>query len=266
MADISYGLQLTSTPVDSGPDYNVFSSLNCTDYTFKGVITLETTESIDYLTMDESASCIKLQSRGNCLNEVVSGSTPSSSSYNTHIITLTQKNGAGPEFIVSETSGSLFTFLETVELGSQGATVGIEPDYNTVGIRLRSSGTCNTSVTKNISGSAPPPSPTPTPTPGPTPTPSPTPGPTATPAPTPASCFAVDMYQSDINATDACCNVFATVAHLNGTSLLTATVAYESLGCSTVLSTPTWMTQDTNSYYYWNGSSFTGPTSCPGCP
>ena len=256
MALISYGIQLTSTPTSAGPGFNVFYSTDCVGYTFAGVVTLPQSGSIEYLDIEETSTCIKLVSRGNCQNEVVSGSTPSSSSYTTQLATLYTKNGAGPEFIVSEDTGSgLFNTFDTIELAAQGATAPIEPSADALAIRFRSNGVCQTSQTIQIAGPTPTPSPTPSPTPTPAPV-TPTPTPSPTPQPTPASCFPVDMFQSPFSATDACCNVISTVAYLNGTSLLTATVAYDGLGCSTVLSTPTWMTQDTTNYYYWNGSSF----------
>lgn len=268
MALISYGIQLTSTPVNSGPSYRVYYSTNCSSYTEAGVVTLRNTSDIGYVDIEETSTCVKLVSIGNCTNEVVSGSTPSSSSYNTHLVTLTQKNGSGPEFIVSQDTGSgLFTYLDTIELAAQGATSTIEPSTSALAVRLRSNGVCQTTETVQIGGVTPTPTAVP-PTPTPTPTPSPTPAPTSTPQPTPSSCFAVDVYQSPFSATDACCNVVSTVAYLNGTSLSTATVAYSqrNFNCSDVLSEPTWMTQDTSNYYFWNGSSFSGPTSCPGCP
>ena len=268
MALISYGIQLTSTPVNSGPQYAVSYSTNCTTYTYAGLVTLPSSGSIANVDIEETSTCIKLASVGNCTNEVVSGSTPSSSSYTTHLVTLTQKNGAGPEFIVSQDTGSgLFSTFDTIELASQGATAPIEPDASAIAVRFRSNGVCQTTETVQIGGVTPTPTAVP-PTPTPTPTIGPTPVPTSTPQPTPSSCFAVDVYQSPFSATDACCNVISTVAYLNGTSLATATVAYSqrNFNCSDVLSEPTWMTQDTQDYYFWNGSSFSLPVSCPGCP
>lgn len=193
MALISYGIQLTSKAVNAGPVFNVYYSTDCSSYTYAGRVNLQTTSSIDYANVEETSTCIKLESVGNCSNEVVSGSSPSSSSYNTHLITLIEKNGAGPEFIVSETSSSLFTYLDTIELASEGASAVIEPDPQSVAIRLRSNGVCQTTQTRIISGSVPLPTPTPTATVGPTPTatavpptPTPTPSPTG-PTPTPTA-------------------------------------------------------------------------------
>jgi hypothetical protein len=215
MALISYGIQLTSTPVNSGPKYAVSYSTNCTTYTYAGVITLQDTASIGYADIEETSTCIKLSSIGNCTNEVVSGSSPSTSSYNTHLITLTQKNGSGPEFIVSETSSSLFTYLDTIELASQGATATIEPSTSSVAIRLRSNGVCQTNVVKYI-GTEPIPTPTPTAAP-PTPTPS---GQTPTPVPpTPTPTFpgvSVNIYRAKNTGTVAGSSVTFNAA-LDGT-------------------------------------------------
>ena len=107
MALTYYQIQLSSTSPNDGPSYSVFYSNNCVDYLFAGNVTLPTTESIEYVQVQDWTNCIKLQSVGNCTNNVVSGSSPSTSSYNTQLVTLTQKNGAGPEFVVNETTESL---------------------------------------------------------------------------------------------------------------------------------------------------------------
>jgi len=268
MALISYGIQLTSKAVNAGPSFAVEYSTDCVNYTFAGRVTLQNTASIDYVDIEETSTCIKLTSRGNCQNEVVSGSTPSSSSYNTHLATLTQKNGSGPEFIVSQDTGSgLFNAFDTIELAAQGASTPIEPDENALAVRFRSNGVCQTSQTIQIAGPTPTPSPTPSPTPVP-PTPSPTPAPTATPGPTPTTCYTFyTIYKSNLSATDACCNQNITgPVYLNGTSLATATAVYSSNDCSTLEQVPGYYTQNLYDYYYWTGASLVGPTSCPGCP
>ena len=268
MALISYGIQLTSKAVNAGPSFAVEYSTDCVNYTFAGRVTLQNTASIDYVDIEETSTCIKLQSVGNCENYVVSGSSPSTSSYNTHLATLTQKNGSGPEFIVSEDTGSgLFSTFDTIELAAQGATAPIEPDVNAVAIRFRSNGVCQTSQTIQIAGPTPTPSPTPSPTPAP-PTPSPTPAPTATPGPTPTTCITFyTIYKSNLSATDACCNQNITgPVYLNGLSLATATAVYSSNDCSTLEQVPGYYTQNLYDYYYWTGASLVGPTSCPGCP
>lgn len=176
MALTYYQIQLNSTSENDGPDYAVYYSNNCVDYLFAGRVSLPTTESIAYAQVQDWTNCIKLESVGNCTNYVVSGSSPSTSSYNTQLVTLTQKNGAGPEFIVNETTQSLFTYLDTVELASEGATAAIEPADNAIAIRLRSTGICSTTETVQIGDFVPTPTPSvPTPTPTPSPTPSPTP-------------------------------------------------------------------------------------------
>lgn len=165
-----YKLQLTSTSANAGPSYSVFYSSDCTNYTFAGRVVLETTESIEYLQMENTSTCIKLQSSGECENFVVSGSSPSTSSYNTQRITLTNKNGAGPEFTVFENTGSLFTYVTQVELLGQGSTATFEAGTPLNAVRLRSSGVCTNQVDVQIEVI---PTPTPTPTPSPTPAPDP---------------------------------------------------------------------------------------------
>lgn len=268
MALISYGIQLTSTPVNSGPSYRVYYSTNCSSYTEAGVVTLRNTSDIGYVDIEETSTCVKLVSIGNCTNEVVSGSTPSSSSYNTHLVTLTQKNGAGPEFIVSQDTGSgLFSYLDTIELAAQGATSTIEPSTSALAVRFRSNGVCQTTQTVQIGGVTPTPTAVP-PTPTPTPTIGPTPTPTATPAPTPSTCYTFyTIYKSTLSATDACCNQNITEpVYLDNTSLATATVVYSVPNCSTLEPNPGYYTQNLFDYYYWTGASLVGPTSCPGCP
>jgi len=267
MALISYRIQLTSAPVDAGPEYFVFYSTDCSSYTFAGSVNLYDTSTIDYVDVEETSTCIKLKSLGNCTNEVVSGSSPSSSSYNTHLVTLTQKNGSGPEFIVSENTSSLFTYLDTIELASQGATSPINPDSSALAVRFRSNGVCISEKTVQIGGTTP--TPTPTPTSTPTPTPTATIGPTPTPTPTPnSSCFTFyTIYGSTSSATDACCNQFSTKpVYLDASSLATATAVFADSTCTTLRSTPTYYTQNLNDYYYWTGASLVGPTTCPGCP
>lgn len=269
MALISYSLQLSSTSQNNGPGYNVFYSSNCTEYVFAGTVELPTTASIDYIDIDDSSTCIKLQSRGNCSNEVVSGSTPSSSSYNTYLITLTQKNGAGPNFGVFENTGSLYTYVKDAEL-AQGGTTTFEAGTPLNAVRLRSQGVCTNQKEVQVEFvPTPTPSPTPVPTATPTPAPpTPTPAPTSTPAPTPSTCITFyTIYKSTLSATDACCNQNITgPVYLNGLSLATATVVYSVPDCSTLEPNPGYYTQNLYDYYYWTGASLVGPTSCPGCP
>lgn len=267
MALTSYAIQMTSTPVNSGPNYYVYYSTDCSSYTFAGTVNLPDLGSVDYVDVEETQTCIKLLSIGLCSNEVVSGSSPSSSSYNTHIVTLTQKNGAGPEFIVSQQTGSLFNYLDTIELQSQGAQAPIEPDVSATAIRLRSNGVCTTTKTYQIGGVTPTPTPSPTPTPTPTATPGVTPTPTPTPTSNPSCYTFYTIYGSTLSATDACCNITLTnPVFLDASSLGTATAVYTDNTCSTLRSTPTYYTQNLNDYYYWTGASLVGPTSCPGCP
>jgi|14_taG_2_1085336.scaffolds.fasta_scaffold74695_1 hypothetical protein len=269
MALISYGIQLTSTSANAGPEYNVFYSTDCVGYTFAGIADLPNTSSIEYLDIEETSTCIRLVSRGGCQNGVVSGSSPSADAYNTYELTLTQKNGAGPEFIVSENTGSgLYNTFDTIELPAQGSTAIVNPSPEALAIRLRSNGVCTTTQDIIISSSVAPtptPTPSPSPTPGPTPTPSPTPGPTPTPAP---NCFTFyTIYSSTLSATDACCNQFQTKpVFLDASSLATATTVYDNATCTALRTTQTYYTQNLSDYYFWTGASLVGPTGCPGCP
>lgn len=267
MALISYSIQLSTPPSSSGPGYNVFYSTNCTEYTLGGIVNLPTTESIDYIELEETATCIKLVSRGNCQNEVVSGSTPSSSSYNTHLVTLTEKNGAGPDFLVYENTGSLYTYVATAELAA-GGTFAFEAGTPLNAVRLRSNGVCTNQKEVFL---VQPPTPTPPPV-TPTPTPSPTPGPvtpTPTPQPTaPPNCYTfTTIYSSVDSALDVCCLLSNTkTVTINATSLALATAVYDDDNCGRLRTIPTYYTQNLNDYYYWNGLTFQGPFSCPGCP
>lgn len=195
MALISYGIQLTSTPVNSGPVYAVSYSTNCTTYTYAGTVSLPTTASIATASIEETSTCIKLVSLGDCTNEVVSGSSPSSSSYHTAKVTLTEKNGAGPNFILSENTGSLYTYVANIELAAGGHYTW-EAGTPLNAVRLRSQGVCTNQVDVQVEFV---PTPTPSPTPGPTPTPGPV---TPTPIPTsaPVSCYGYVAYNTGSSA------------------------------------------------------------------
>ena len=179
MALIYYQIQLSSTSANAGPSYSVFYSSDCTSYTYAGRVILEDTSSVDYIQIEDTSTCIKLQSTGNCENQVVSGSSPSASSYNTYLITLTQKNGAGPNFRVFENTGSLYTYVKDAEL-AQGGTTTFEAGTPLNAVRLRSQGICTNQ--KEVQVEIPP---------------TPTPAPTATPAPTPLLIYS---YRSLKNA------------------------------------------------------------------
>ena len=171
MALTYYQIQLTSTSLNDGPSYSVFYSTSslCDDYTFAGRVVLETTESIEYIQVDTQTTCIKLQSAGDCENFVVSGSQPETSSYSTHKVTLTEKNGAGPNFTLFQNTGSLYQFVKNAELAAGGHTT-FEAGTPLNAVRLRSQGVCTNQ--KDVQVIIPP---TPTPTPSPTPAPTPLP-------------------------------------------------------------------------------------------
>ena len=98
MALINYSIQLSTTPVNSGPLYDVFYSSDCTTYIAAGQVQLPDTSAIGLVEIDDTFTCIKLQSSGNCFNNVVSGSSPSTSFYNTKLIELTYKGTTGPSY------------------------------------------------------------------------------------------------------------------------------------------------------------------------
>jgi hypothetical protein len=67
--------------------------------------------------------------------------------------------------------------------------------------------------------------------------------------------------------TQVCCEeVTANTFYLNTSSLSTATVVYSGDTCTTGLTFKYYFTQDFVNYYNWNGSTLSGPTSCPACP
>ena len=225
MALINYTIQLSTTPVNSGPYYDVLYSSDCTSYTSAGQVLLPDTSTLALVVIDDTFTCIKLQSSGNCGNNVVSGSSPSTSFYNTKLIELTYKGTTGPSYDMGySNNGTAFTPMYPIVLDNIGSTQSVEFPSGSVAMRLTAGEPCNTEVERAFipqptpTATAIPPTPTatsivstptptatynPTPTPtagGPTPTPSPTavtfptptPTPTATavvvtPTPTPAS-------------------------------------------------------------------------------
>lgn len=189
MALINYSIQLSSTPVNSGPLYDVFYSSDCSSYTSAGQVNLPTTESIELVQVDDSFTCIKLQSAGNCINNVVSGSSPSTSFYNTKLIELTYKGTTGPTYDMDYSNdGVTYTPMYPIALDNIGDTESVEFPSGSVAMRLTAGPPCDTEVVKPF---VPVITPTATPVPTSTPTPTPTavgPTPTATPIqPTPTA-------------------------------------------------------------------------------
>jgi hypothetical protein len=107
--------------------------------------------------------------------------------------------------------------------------------------------------------------PTNTATPTPTPTITSTPTPTPTPTPAPLPCFAVAV-QRGRNAEVACCTPISDTVYFNASTVEAATTYYgSSTDCSTVATGAQYFNTG-GVYYVWNGSSMSGPFTCPACP
>lgn len=90
---------------------------------------------------------------------------------------------------------------------------------------------------------------------------------TTTTTTTTVSCGSQVLYRSITDAEDVCCNTDRTITtYMDSNDISTATAIYANNACNSLRSTPSWYTADFNNYYYWSGSSLTGPTSCPACP
>ena len=100
---------------------------------------------------------------------------------------------------------------------------------------------------------------------------------TTTTTTTTAACHAVllygaayvDPFGDSLPGTpqNVCCaEVAAQTFYLNTSSLATATVVYLNDTCTTGLTFKYYLSDDFVNYYTWNGSTLTGPTTCPGCP
>ena len=198
MALINYSIQLTSTPVNSGPYYDVFYSVDCATYTPAGQVQLADTSSITIIQVEETSTCIRLQSSGNCTNYVVSGSSPEASLYNTKLIELTYKGTTGPNYDMSYSNdGAVYTPMYPITLDNIGDTESVDFPSGSFSMKLTAGEPCDTEVIKTfVPVVTPVPTATPTVTPGPTPTLTPTvtptptatgitPTPTVTPTPTP---------------------------------------------------------------------------------
>jgi hypothetical protein len=88
---------------------------------------------------------------------------------------------------------------------------------------------------------------------------------TTTTTTTTVVCGTQQLYYG-ISAQTACCDTFTTKAvYMNANDISSATIIYQDDTCSAVLSTNRYFTADFTEYYYWNGSTLTGPTTCPDC-
>jgi hypothetical protein len=108
--------------------------------------------------------------------------------------------------------------------------------------------------------------PTNTATPTPTPTITSTPTPTPTPTPAPLPCFAVEVAHSRFPI-NACCDTAPTTVYFNASTVEAATAYYgTSSDCSTLFDGTRVFSVGGGLYYTWNGSSMSGPLTCPTCP
>jgi|5B_taG_2_1085324.scaffolds.fasta_scaffold00131_33 hypothetical protein len=90
---------------------------------------------------------------------------------------------------------------------------------------------------------------------------------TTTTTTTTLTCGSQLLYRSITDAENVCCNTTRTVTtYMNSNDISTATAIYTDDTCSTLRTTPSWYTASFGEYYYWSGSSLTGPTTCPSCP
>ncbi len=88
---------------------------------------------------------------------------------------------------------------------------------------------------------------------------------TTTTTTTTVVCGTQQLYYG-ISAQTACCDTFTTkTVYMNANDISSATVIYQDDTCSAVLSTNRYFTADFTEYYYWNGTTLTGPTTCPDC-
>ena len=150
MALINYEIRLSSVPVKSGPTYDVYYSSDCSLYQYAGEVVLPTTQSRGFVQVDDTFTCIKLQSVGNCSNYVVSGSSPESSTYNTKLVELTEKGTTGPNYSLDYSDGGVFTPMDDIVLDNVGSKVAIDFPLNADGMKLTSQGVCDTEVSKSF--------------------------------------------------------------------------------------------------------------------
>lgn len=78
MATETRKITLTELGGDAGPNYSVFYSADCITYTASADCTnlyLPDVDSFGYCTVDDTAVCIKLVSKGTCTNEVIENPT-----------------------------------------------------------------------------------------------------------------------------------------------------------------------------------------------
>jgi hypothetical protein len=98
MANITYRITLIDEGLDSGPNYEVYTSTNCSDYTFLQTISLEDVGNFIDVSVDETTNCIRLYNNNIlCSNfrTVLVGTAPTTTT-TTAAPTTTTTTTAGP--------------------------------------------------------------------------------------------------------------------------------------------------------------------------
>jgi hypothetical protein len=111
MANITYRITLIDEGLDSGPNYEVFTSVNCVDYTFLQNINLEDVEDFVDVSIDDSINCIRLYNNNVvCTNfrTIVVGTAPTTTTTTSAPTTTTT---AGPTTTTTTTTTTSTTTL-----------------------------------------------------------------------------------------------------------------------------------------------------------
>jgi hypothetical protein len=98
MANITYRITLIDEGLDSGPNYEVFTSVNCVDYTFLQNINLEDVEDFADVSVDESVNCIRLFNNNvvcNNFRTIVVGTAPTTTTTTSAPTTTTTTSISG---------------------------------------------------------------------------------------------------------------------------------------------------------------------------
>jgi uncharacterized membrane protein len=109
MANITYRITLIDEGLDSGPNYEVYTSVDCIDYTFIENITLEDIADFVDVSVDESVNCIRLYNNNAvCTNfrTIVVGTAPTTTTTTSAPTTTTT---AGPTTTTTSTTTSTTT-------------------------------------------------------------------------------------------------------------------------------------------------------------
>jgi hypothetical protein len=110
MANINKLITLTEKN-DAGPLFDIYASVDCSSYTLvQSNVSLPNVGSTAIITVDDTTQCIKLTSKGNCINSVISGSGAPT--------TTTTSTTAGP------TTTTTTTVAPFITVYMDGATSG----------------------------------------------------------------------------------------------------------------------------------------------